>query len=322
MGYPTLGGRLPIRRDHSSGSPQDLVDAPIEDLERMVELLEATGRYRVLRRIEPTARPAVSGGALRRGVFVDVETTGLDVERDEIIELAMVPFEYDEGGEVCSIFPAFSGLRDPGLPIPASVTMLTGLSDESVAGHSIDPAEVSNFLSQAAVVIAHNAAFDRRFCERFCSTFAELPWACSLTEVPWRDEGFEGSRLAHLAAGHGLFFDGHRAVHDCVAGIEILSRRLPRCGRTALAVLLESARAPRWRVWATGAPYELRDGLKRRGYRWSDGSDGRPRAWYIDIVDEAHDPELQFLRREVYRRLDVEILSRRVTAYDRYSARY
>jgi DNA polymerase III subunit epsilon len=110
-------------------------------------------------------------------------------------------------------------------------------------------------------------------------------------------------------------------LHDCRAGIEILSRPLPRSGRTALAVLLESARSGRWRIWAEGAPYALRDTLKRRGYRWNDGSDGSPRAWYLDVGDEAHKDESAFLRSQVYRREDVKLDVRRVTAVERYSNR-
>ncbi|WP_366145835.1 3'-5' exonuclease [Bradyrhizobium sp.] len=286
----------------------------------MARRLEASGRYRILRRIEwPNQPRSAVDCSTRRGIFLDVETTGLDVELDEIIELAMVPFDYDVEGVIQSILPPFSALRDPGRPIPASVTALTGLTEEMVAGRSIEADDVRRFISQAAVVVAHNASFDRRFCERLCDAFVNLPWACSLTEVPWREEGFEGSRLTHLANGHGLFFDGHRAVHDCLAGIEILTRPLPLSGRTGLAVLLDSARKPRWRIWATGAPYELRETLKRRGYRWNDGSDGRPRSWHADVCDEQG--ELEFLCAEIYRTSDAEILSKRVTAFDRFSCR-
>jgi DNA polymerase-3 subunit epsilon len=171
------------------------------------------------------------------------------------------------------------------------------------------------------LVIAHNAGFDRRFMERLCGAFATLPWACSWTEVRWADEGFDGAKLGQLAAAHGFFHDGHRAVHDCHAGIEILARTLPRSGRTAMGVLLESARQPRWRIWAARAPFERKDFLKRRGYRWCDGSDGRPRAWNAEVADHALESELAFLRREIYRRDDVDIDARRVSAFERYSDR-
>src|SRR4051794_9539906 len=33
--------------------------------------------------------------------------------------------------------------------------------------------------------------------------FAAKPWACSLREVAWKAEGFEGTKLRDIAAGHG-----------------------------------------------------------------------------------------------------------------------
>jgi DNA polymerase-3 subunit epsilon len=53
------------------------------------------------------------------------------------------------------------------------------------------------------------------------------------------------------------------------------------------------------RVWAEQSPFDLKDSLKRRGYRWSDGSDGRPRSWYIDVDESKLDDEIAFLRTEI-----------------------
>jgi DNA polymerase III subunit epsilon len=293
------------------------------ELERMAALLQSSGRYRILRRLEQRSVYHVPDGTrTRRAVFVDVETTGLDPATDEIIEMAIVPFDFSSDGRIFSVHESFSGFRDPGRPIPAAVVAITGITDEMVAGKSIDAAEIEAFLGAAVVVIAHNAAFDRRFAERLCGAFAHLAWACSWSEVPWAKEGFtEGAKLGQLAAACGFFHDGHRAVHDCHAGLEILSRVLPRSGRRGLDVLLESARAPRWRIRAVGAPFELRESLKRRGYRWDPGEGGRMRAWFVDVPDGALDAERSFLLREIYRRDDVDIDARRVDAFDRYSDR-
>jgi DNA polymerase-3 subunit epsilon len=293
-----------------------------EALERMAVRLEATGGYRILRRLEPRGTyHAPDGTPTRRGIFLDVETTGLDCATDEIVELALVPFDFAHDGRIFAVHEPFSRFRDPGRPIPAAVTALTGITGAMVAGASIDAAEIEEFLGPAALVVAHNAGFDRRFVEGLCGAFATLPWACSWAEVPWSDEGFDSAKLTHLAAAYGFFYDGHRAVHDCVAGIEILARTLPRSGRSALGVLLDSARQPRWRVSAIRAPFERKDSLKRRGYRWCDGSDGRTRAWNVDVADDAPESELAFLRREIYRRHDVDIDARRISAFDRYSGR-
>jgi DNA polymerase-3 subunit epsilon len=297
----------------------------LQAFEEMAEAVEASGRYRVLRRIEPrTIIDAPDGTPTRRGIFLDVETTGLDPLTDEITELAMLPFDYSEDGRIFAVHEPFEALRDPGRPIPPEVTALTGISDAMVAGAAIDPAVVAGFLRSAGLagllIVAHNAQFDRPFCERFCPDFAAAAWACSWREIPWKSEGFDGARLSQLAAGHGLFFDGHRAVHDCEAGIEILARPLPRSGRRALAALLESARAHRWRVWAAGAPYGKRGVLKERGYRWNDGHDGRPKSWHVDVVADALDAERGFLCSEIYGR-DVDVDARLITAFDRYSVR-
>jgi DNA polymerase-3 subunit epsilon len=293
------------------------------EFERMASLLQSSGRYRIVRRLESRSVYHVPDGTpTRRAVFLDLETTGLDPATDEIVEMAMLPFDFSFDGRIFLVHEPFGRFRDPGRSIPPEVVALTGITDEMVAGSSIEPAEVEAFLRPAVVVIAHNSNFDRRFAERFCGAFARLPWACSWSEVPWAEEGFiDGMRLSQLAATCGFFHDGHRAVHDCRAGLELLTRTLPRSGRRGLDVLLESARAPRWRIRAVGAPFELRGLLKNRGYRWDPGDDGRTRAWFVDVAEGAVEAERGFLLREVYRRDDVDIDMRLVDAFDRYSDR-
>lgn len=249
------------------------------DLERFAAILEQSEDYKVLRRLKP--RPPITGALdsdLRLGLFVDVETTGLDPSRDEILELAMLPFRYSLDGTVTEVLEPFDRLREPSIPIPPAITALTGITDAMVVGQTIEPAEVASFAAPAALVIAHNAAFDRQFLERFCSAFSTKPWACSMAEVDWAAEGFEGTKLAYLAAGHGFFYDRHRAANDCLAAVELLSRPLPRSGSPALASLLARARQPTWRIWAENAPFEFKELLKARGYRWNGTENGRPRA--------------------------------------------
>jgi DNA polymerase-3 subunit epsilon len=184
----------------------------------------------------------------------------------------------------------------------------------------VAPEEVEHFGSSAAVVIAHNAAFDRRFVERAYPVFSTKPWACSQTQVDWAQEGFDGSKLGYLLAGCGLFHEGHRAEDDCRALLEILSRPLPVTGEVAFKRLLDTARKPTMRVWAENAPFGFKDILKARGYRWNDGSDGRPRSWWIDLHQDALEQELAFIRAEIYQ-CDANVPVRRVTAVDRFSDR-
>ena len=68
------------------------------ELEEMAATLAASGQYRIQRRLKPRAAlPVPEGVTSKLALFVDVETTGLDHAKDEIIELAMVPFTYGPG---------------------------------------------------------------------------------------------------------------------------------------------------------------------------------------------------------------------------------
>jgi DNA polymerase III subunit epsilon len=290
-------------------------------LAAMAEALAKSADYRVLRRLVPreTFNPSV-GLIAKTGILLDVETTGLDQRKDEVVELGMVKFDYLPDGRIAGIKDVFSSFNEPSEPIPLEVTALTGITNEMVAGQRIDEAAVSSFVDDSVIVIAHNASFDRKFAERYWPIFQRKAWGCSATEVEWRKHGFEGSRLGYLLNGAGFFHQAHRAVDDCHALLEILAFELPATGTPALAVLLEQARKKTVRVWAEQSPFDLKDSLRRRGYRWSDGSDGRPRSWYVDVDESKLDDEIAFLRTEIYLR-DVEPRLQTLTAFDRFSVR-
>jgi DNA polymerase-3 subunit epsilon len=241
--------------------------------------------------------------AKRIGIFLDTETTGLDVDSDEIIELAMVPFEFDASGNIYRLLPEYNGLNDPGMPIPEIARQITGITDEMVQGQSID------------------VAFDRPFCEGLLDEFKDISWACSIADVNWQEEGIEGVKLEFLAYKFGFFFEGHRATIDCQAGIEILSRSLPLSGEPVLKRLLEHARRTEVRLWAKGAPFEKKDDLKKRGYRWSSGEKGKRKAWYKDLQEDELEDEMLYLNTHIYPREVAELPMDRFTAMLRYSAR-
>jgi DNA polymerase-3 subunit epsilon len=291
------------------------------DYEDMAKALEATGNYRILRRLpQRPAFAASDGSETRQAIVLDLETTGLDPDKDEIIEIGIVPFTYALDGRIFAIGEPFSGLREPSRPIPNEVAELTGITDAMVKGRSIDPGDIEKLVDPAALVIAHNAAFDRRFAERLCGAFARKPWACSLSQIPWAEDGFGSAKLGYLLADCGYFFDGHRAVDDCMAVIQLLSRPLPKSGALALSVLLEAARSKTCRIWAENSPYESKNLLKARGYRWNGENNGKPRCWYFDATEATLEKELEFLRSEIFSpnaplRVDY------ITAVDRFSER-
>ena len=290
-------------------------------LEAMADALTASGQYRIQRQLRPRPKQeAPAGVEPKQALFVDVETTGLDHQCNEIIELAMVPFTYGPDGQIYDVKEPFQRLNQPKKPISAEITRLTGITNEMVAGHVIDPAEVEAFAQDAVLIIAHNAGFDRRFIEKLSPSFALKGWACSQSQIDWAQEGFEGTRLSYLVAGAGFFYEKHRAVNDCLAAIELLAAPLPVSTCTGLSMLLAGARKPTWRIWAENSPFDLKDALKARGYRWNPDGTPFPKAWFIDVPDDQRDAELSFLQSEIYQR-DVQLLTRKIDAFNRFSDR-
>lgn len=291
--------------------------------QELIAQLTATGNYKVIKRFEPVDHYRASDAAtdLKIGIFLDTETTGMDQATDKVIELAMVPFEFDSEGNIYRVLTEYNALQDPGMPIPAIAKQITGITDEMVKGQAIDLSRVSDMLNKAVIVIAHNARFDRPFCENLLDDFQNISWGCSIQDVNWNEEGMEGVKLEYLAYKYGFFFEGHRATIDCQAGIEILSRPLPASGEPVLKRLLDNARRVDVRLWAEGAPFEMKDELKKRGYRWSPGGNGQRKAWYRDLPEDQLNEEMIFLNEHIYPRAVGVLPADRFTARERYSQR-
>lgn len=290
--------------------------------EQIAKTLEATGVYRVLRRLDLSRCISKSAvGPIRKGIFIDIETTGLDFELSEAIEIGMVPFDFTTSGQIVGAGEAFQQLNQPRLGIPTRVTEITGLTDEVVEGHRFNVKEIDNFVANASLIVAHNAAFDRPFAEKISTLFKAKPWGCSMSDVPWQAHGMESRRLSDLLVRFGLYFEAHRAKDDCEAGVALLSMELPRSEGTVLASLLATARTTTFRVFAEDAPFELKDILKQRGYRWNTNRGFGPKSWWIDVAEGDLHAEQLYLANEVYRRPhELKIIE--MTAFSRYRSEF
>lgn len=294
-------------------------DAPDPAVAAAARLLGAHPDYRVIRRLVLTDEfRAPPESPLAVAAIVDVETTGTRRDADRIIELGIVRFEYvPESGEVVRVSGVYSGLEDPGRPIPPESTAIHGITDAMVAGKRIDEARVAELTAGAQLVVAHNAGFDRPFLEARMPAFESLPWGDSFSQVPWDQEGVRGRKLEYLGWMAGFFFDAHRSEIDCRALLEVLRRPLPKSGRIAFKVLLEAAAEPALRLWATGSAFETKDLLRERGYRW----DAERRCWSRLVPKSAAKEESEWLKAEVYggraAQIDVEVLDARVRFSDR-----
>jgi DNA polymerase-3 subunit epsilon len=286
------------------------------------QALENASEWRLLRRLcLPDKFNDPQGGVIRRALVIDVEATGLSTERDDVIQLAMLPFDYEvESGRILMVHKdlAFDAMREPSVPISAEASLITGITDDMVAGKSIAEQTVSSIVSDVDLIIAHNARFDRPMVECHWSCFADKPWACTLDGLDWLREGFSAGKLDYLGMQYGWFYDGHRALADCEACLALLAQTLPKSNRNVMAVVREAALHDDFLVCAVDAPYDLRHKLKQRGYRWRPADLPNGRVWWTTSADA--EAEVQWLCDEIYGR-KISLPVHPITALERYSER-
>jgi DNA polymerase-3 subunit epsilon len=287
------------------------------DLNSAIESIKSLG-FKVIRPL--TSRTCYTDTPppekLLKAAILDIETTGLNPEADKIIELGIVIVEFcKDTGQIYGVLNTYNELEDPGILIPPETTKINGITDDMVHGKKLIDANIECLMTDVALIIAHNAAFDRGFVESRFSFFQEKAWACSLAQIPWKNEGFSHSSLEFISYKFGFHFSAHRALDDCLALLEVLQSELPESRVKVFKVLLESARTTDFKLWALNTPYETKDKLKKRGYKW-DGAN-----WHITVTKEDLEHEIDWFRVEIYGNNTFQLKQEQMTAYNRFSVK-
>jgi len=269
------------------------------DADAAARSLDLHQDFRVLRRMREIDRPADprNRDVGLVGIAIDVETTGLDPDKHEVIELAVQRFRIDEAGFIIETGKPRTWLEQPSISIPPEIERITGLKDADVAGRSINDGEATSMIRDADFVVAHNASFDRPFVEARLPFTVGCPWVCSLADVDWRKLGLEDRTLSGLLARMGCFFDAHRAQTDVSALLHLLDHVPVGQNKTIGAMALQRARSSTTIIEALGAPFAARAILRERGYRW----DPARKAWHIEVLEIETSQECEWLSLHVYR---------------------
>lgn len=307
---------------------RDFKQEPLNPLEAEIAItaLHATGEFSVLRKLNLDREPGfthkpVPGAKI--GLCIDTETTGLNHTEDTIIELGIVAFEFDPTtAEIIRITERYNGFEDPGSPLPKEIIEITGITDDMVRGQSLDDEQINRLAHQASLVIAHNAGFDRKFVEARLPAFSQLPWACTVSQIDWQGEKISTRVLEYLLFKFGLFINAHRALDDAEGVLGLLLGKLPVSKTPVFKALLETYGEETSKISAVGAPFDKKDVLKQRGYRWNDGTQGGCKAWWISVPGVLEDNELSWLASEIYSGSAADRVEiKRSNALDRFSVR-
>lgn len=231
---------------------------------------------------------------MKKGIIVDLETTGIDSEVDKIIELGWVEFSYSQNDDL-KILNMQSALEDPGVPLTPEIQKITGINDQMLAGQKIDWSLFATALESADIVIAHNAEFDKKFLEKVEELdFSSVQWGCSMKHIDWAAHGFKTRALNYLAADHGFVNSfAHRALFDCATTLRLIGPYLQE--------LEARSRMKQYCIYATSAPFAVKDKLKENQYRWNP----EKRVWYKEVMEDGIDKERVFLAEHIYQGPDL-----------------
>ena len=278
--------------------------------------------WKLIRKLHlPQKYNDASSEEVKKGIVLDVEATGLSIGYDDVIQLALLPFEYEvSSGKIININKdkAFNGMREPRVPISEEASLITGITNEMVLNKTIDSKSVEKIINETDLVIAHNASYDRPMVEQHWDCFKNVSWACTFKSINWLEEGFSSAKLELLGINYGWFYEGHDAFNDCEACLALLSETLPKRNETVFSVLREYATKPNYLIKAIDAPYDKRTILRRNGYRWRPADQLNGKVWWTE--KENYEEEINWLNKEIYKR-EINIPIKRITALNRYSDR-
>jgi len=175
-----------------------------------------------------------------RFAVVDLETTGSALPGGRILEVAVAMLE---GG---TVHLAYDALLDPGMPVPAAVVRLTGITDRLVAGRPrfADVAPGLGRVLGDAVFVAHNARFDWGVLAGECAA-AGVPAPpgaplCTIRLTRRLVPELRHRRLEQVAAFFGVENPArHRAFGDALATAYVLRALLGRAAERGVRTLDE-----------------------------------------------------------------------------------
>ncbi len=201
-------------------------------------------------------------------LILDTETTGLNNENDECIEVGSILFNVKNRSVLAQqsfLLPVESNNAEKINNIPAEITRLPQPLFEAIK-------YFESLVNVSDVIIAHNAEFDMKWFGLKKLPQIEKQWICTMDDITWPADRQLKTRpsVRDLALAYGIpVWNAHRALTDCIYLAEVFKR----C--SDLEMLLSRALEPKVLLRAD-ISYDNRHLAKNAGFRWNDAIKG---AW-------------------------------------------
>jgi DNA polymerase III subunit epsilon len=201
-------------------------------------------------------------------LLLDLESTGLDTERDRITEYCAAAFDTTTGELVSNQ----GYLWDETYPeLSEDIQALTRITPELLRREGKKPFLMLDRIVQTALqldaVVAYNAhLFDKPLFEAECRrnevSLPTLKWVDALADIAYPPQ-MRCRKLSHLALDHGIPVDPAK-LHGAATDVELMLAIVQRYDMDAVLKLVESPLIVA-KAWVSFADKEL---AKQRGYSW------------------------------------------------------
>lgn len=194
---------------------------------------------------------------------LDFETTGLDFEKDRVIEIGAVL--YSTGQKKC--MENFGCLVKSEVRVTDEITKITGIHQSALDKFGWEETDAFDYLQcimeQADAFVGHNVIrFDSKMYKAGVSRLnlkaVNKPWMDTMIDI----KGHEGKKLSYLAADHGILnLFPHSAMADCQTVLTIIEKY-------DIDVIVERSKTPTVYIQAHHKRYE-NELVKKQKFRWN-----------------------------------------------------
>lgn len=210
----------------------DIINTPVEEVEEVIEYKNVNDNYLCIKP-EPhveifqdnlfAVTEEVGKYLIDNDVVVfDIETTGLDASKCEIIEIGAVKIHNGKISET------FETLIKPSVPIPDEIVDLTGITDDMVVNAPSIKQVIPDFYKfcYGTTIIAYNIDFDYKFINihgKKCGYLFDMKQIDALYLARAFIPGLKNFKLGTVCKKLGVSLENaHRAVHDAMATAEVV----------------------------------------------------------------------------------------------------